>query len=172
MKVVIALGGNALLKKGDLPSIKTQIKNAEDAVKHIIPIINKHKTVITHGNGPQVGNILIRSELAKKQAYQLTLAASVAQSEGELGYIIEQSILNKTNKPIVSTLTQVLVKSTDKAFKNPTKPIGPFMTKHQAKKKRYKLRLNRMSNWNYRLLTPDGLKEMLKLGKIYDNKAH
>ncbi len=139
-KLVIALGGNSLIKKGEKPTISNQFKNAKKTMESIIPLIkNKHKIVITHGNGFQVGNILIRVEESLGKAYSIPLEVCVAESQGEIGYMIEQSLQNtlvkhKLNIPVVSILTQVVVDKKDPAFKNPTKPIGPFYTKAQAQK--------------------------------------
>jgi len=131
---VIALGGNALQNKGEKLTISSQINNAQKAMHYISRLAKKYSLVITHGNGPQVGNILIRSETALGRAYSLPLDICVAESEGEIGYILEQSLIeqlrkNKQKSPVVTILTQVLVDKKDKAFTNPTKPIGPFYTK-------------------------------------------
>lgn len=136
-KILIALGGNAILKKGEKPSISNQFENTEKALSHIVNIIKRNKVVITHGNGPQVGNILIRVEEALKEAYPIPLEVCVAESQGEMGYMIEQTLINlfkkhRISKPVVSILTQVLVDKKDPAFRKPTKPIGPFYTKKQG----------------------------------------
>ena len=139
-KVVVALGGNSLIKKGEKPTISNQFKNTTNTLKALLQLINnKNKLVITHGNGFQVGNILIRVEQSLGKAYAIPLEVCVAESQGELGYLIEQSlqnilVKNKIKIPVVSILTQVIVNKKDSAFKNPTKPIGPFYTKYQANK--------------------------------------
>ena len=139
-KVVVALGGNALIRKGEKPTISSQFKNAKKTMEYLVPLIkNKNKLVITHGNGPQVGNILIRVEESLGKAYSIPLEVCVAESQGELGYMIEQSLQNVLTKnkikiPVISVLTQVIVDKKDPAFKNPTKPIGPFYSKAQAQK--------------------------------------
>ncbi len=136
--IVMALGGNALLRKGEKLNIETQIKNSEKAAKYIIPVLKNHSVVITHGNGPQVGNIVIRVEQSLGKAYALPLEVCVAESEGEIGYIMEQSLINAMNnagikKPIATMLTQVVVDKNDRAFSNPEKPIGKFYTKSQIR---------------------------------------
>ena len=149
LTIVIALGGNALLKKGEKATIKNQVKNARTALKSLIPLIKQgHRIIITHGNGPQVGNILIRVEEAIEKAYYIPLEICVAESEGEIGYILEQSLqnlltANKIKRPVISLLSQVLVDKKDPAFKHPSKPIGPFYTASQAKKLKKKTKLNR-----------------------------
>src|SRR3989338_2579722 len=90
--IVIALGGNALLRSGENATLEKQFKNAQTAMEEISKISSKYNIVITHGNGPQVGAIVIRSELAAKKAYEINLSTAVAESEGELGYIIQQEI--------------------------------------------------------------------------------
>lgn len=130
--VVLALGGNAILKREDRASIDAQFDNVKKAALGIKKLSKKYKLVITHGNGPQVGNILIRSEAALGAAYKIPLHVAVAESEGEIGYIIQQVLQNELRETVVSMLTQVIVNKNDKAFSNPTKPVGPFYNKHQA----------------------------------------
>ena len=152
--VVIALGGNALLRQGQKPSIETQFKNAQIAMHHLLPLLKKYPTVITFGNGPQVGNILLQVESAK-DAYTIPLEVAVAESEGELGYLIEQSLRNelqkhRSKKEVTSILTQVLVDKNDPLLKRATKPIGPFYTKAKAKalmKKGMKLKEDAGRGW-------------------------
>ena len=161
-KIVIALGGNSLIKKGQKPTISNQFKNTEKTLEKIIPIIKNNKVVITHGNGFQVGNILIRVEQSMGKAYSIPLEVCVAESQGEIGYMIEQNLQNiltktKIKKPVVSVLTQVIVDKTDLAFKNPTKPIGPFYTKHQAnklKKKGFKIVEQKGRGWRKIVASP------------------
>ena len=137
-RVVIALGGNALLDKKDKPSTSKQFENIQNAIKGIVNLIKSgYKIILTFGNGPQIGNIIIRSEKSKEFAYEIPLDVGVAQSQGEIGYIIEQSLQNELKKQnikkeVVSILTQVIVDEKDEAFNNPTKPIGPFYNKKEA----------------------------------------
>jgi carbamate kinase len=135
--IVIALGGNALLKRDEKFSISTQLDNIKKAMKNIVPIIKRSPVVITYGNGPQVGNIMIQVEEALGKAYPVPLFVAVAETQGEIGFMLEQSLQNelmekRIRKPVVSILTQALVDKKDKAFKNFTKPIGPFYNKKQA----------------------------------------
>ena len=137
MRLVIALGGNAILKRGEEATIAKQFSNTRKAMHSLIPLIKKHSVVITHGNGPQVGNIMIRVEEALGKAYKIPLEVAVAESEGEMGYMIEQCLQNELQshnikKPVVSILTQVVVDKADGAFKKPTKPIGPYYSKKHA----------------------------------------
>lgn len=139
MKILVALGGNALLKKGERISIGKEFENVSKVMKELAELAKKHELVITHGNGPQVGAALIRVEQALGKTYALPLEILVAETEAEIGYIIEQTLRNelrklKSKKPVVSILTEVVVDKKDKAFKNPTKFIGPYYTKKQAKR--------------------------------------
>ncbi|MEK6941042.1 MAG: carbamate kinase [Nanoarchaeota archaeon] len=134
--IVIALGGNALVKKGKY-SIKDQQRVIQNTTKKIVSLHKQYNIIITHGNGFQVGNILIRTEEALGKAYALPLEVCVAESEGEIGYLIQQSVLNNSPKAhVVSLLTQVLVDKKDNAFKNPTKPIGPAYSSPNIFKKK------------------------------------
>ena len=135
---MVALGGNALVKQGEEISIPNQLKHITEAMRHIIPLLKEYNIVITHGNGVQVGSILIRVEEALGKAYRLPLEVCVAESEGEIGYLIEQALHNallehNISKPVIGLLTEVIVDKNDPAFKKPTKPIGPWYTQEQAK---------------------------------------
>ncbi|MBI4170355.1 MAG: carbamate kinase [Candidatus Aenigmarchaeota archaeon] len=140
--LVIALGGNAIMPKGKM-TIASEFSNVQKAIQKIFPLVKNNHVIITHGNGPQVGNILIRVEAALGKAYPIPLSVAVAESEGELGYVIEQCLVNelskkKIKKSVVSILTQVLVDKKDPSFKNPTKPVGPFYPKKEAEKMKKK----------------------------------
>ncbi len=139
---VVALGGNALLKAGQKGTISEQEENARVASERLISLIRKdYNFVITHGNGPQVGNILLANSAAN-QTYGLPdmpLDVSVAYSQGFIGYMIEQQLRNTMlqndiHRDIISIITQVVVNKEDPAFSNPTKPIGPYYSKEEADK--------------------------------------
>jgi len=159
MKAVIALGGNALLKKGENPTIETQMKNSEKAMKKIFPIIKKNLVVLTHGNGPQAGYLLLQQEIARKKISRMPLDILDAETEGQIGYILQQDIYNlliknKIKKNIVTILTQVLVNEEDLAFKNPSKFVGPFYTKSQASKLKNKFLIKKDLGRGYRRVVP------------------
>ena len=135
-KIVIALGGNAL---GKTPS--EQLSILEGVSKVIVDLIEKgNKVILTHGNGPQVGQISLAMEYASNGSAgtpSMPFAECGSMSEGYIGYHIEQSIMNELNKrsvdkSIVTLITEVLVDKNDGCFKNPTKPIGMFYTKEEA----------------------------------------
>ena len=139
---VVAFGGNALLRGDQKGTISEQEQNARETCLNLVPLVkNNYNIVITHGNGPQVGNILLQNN-AGARLYgipEMPLDICGAYSQGFIGYIIEQqfrNILEELNleKDIITIVTQVLVDKDDVAFKNPTKPVGPFYTKEQADK--------------------------------------
>jgi len=137
-KAVIALGGNALIKDGQEGNIHEQFANTRMIVKSIVKIITDGwDVVITHGNGPQVGAILLQNDLAKDVTPPMPLGICVAESEGLIGYMIQQCLSNALHKenvdrPVVTLITQVLVDEDDPSFKNSSKPIGPFYSKKEV----------------------------------------
>tara|TARA_B100000214_G_scaffold375554_1_gene362640 strand:+ start:10005 stop:10913 length:909 start_codon:yes stop_codon:yes gene_type:complete len=134
MRIVIALGGNALLQRGDEMTADNQRENIRVAVKALAPIIEEHEVVISHGNGPQVGLLSLQSA-AYKEVEEYPLDILGAQTQGMIGYMIEQELGNllPIEKPIASILTMVEIDPEDPAFSNPTKPIGPVYTEDEAK---------------------------------------
>lgn len=137
---VVAFGGNALLRSGQKGTIEDQEKNAYDASINLMKLIkNDYDLVLTHGNGPQVGNILL-ADIAGHNEFKLPsmpLDILVAYSQGFIGYMLEQQLRNvlesnDMNRDIISIITQVLVNKDDPAFLKPTKPIGPYYTKDDA----------------------------------------
>jgi carbamate kinase len=135
--LVIALGGNALLKRGEKGTFEEQFANVVLASKEIVGLIEKNfRVVLTHGNGPQVGATLIRHDLAKNVVPPFPLHACNAETQGFIGYMIQQALQNELNrrniaKSVVSVVTRVLVDRNDPSFQNPTKPIGPYFEKSQ-----------------------------------------
>jgi carbamate kinase len=139
---VVAFGGNALLRADQKGTIDEQEENAYVASKNLIKLINRdYNLVLTHGNGPQVGNILLANAAGHKEygLPEMPLDVGVAYSQGFIGYILEQQLRNvlmaeDLDRDIISIITQVLVNKDDEAFGNPTKPVGPYFTKEQADK--------------------------------------
>lgn len=137
---VVAFGGNALLRAGQKGTISDQEQNAYEASQNLLNLLKiNYNVVITHGNGPQVGNILLADQ-AGTQVHNLPpmpLDVCVAYSQGFIGYIIEQQLrnvlaANDMDRDIISIITEVLVNKDDPAFENPTKPIGPYYPKEEA----------------------------------------
>jgi len=139
---VVAIGGNSLIKDDKHQTVAHQLKAARETCRHIAGMIEQGwKVIITHGNGPQVGFILLRSELASRFLPTTPLDSCGAETQGSLGYMIQQSLHNEFKQRdiknfVATVVTQVLVKKNDPAFKHPTKPIGPFYTKRKAERHR------------------------------------
>lgn len=134
MKVVIALGGNALLKRGEPLEADVQRANIARAAEFIAGIARNHTVVVTHGNGPQVGLLALQSE-AYREVHPYPLDILSAQSEGMIGYLIEIELESRLPKrQIVTLLTQIEVSQNDPAFKNPSKPIGPAFSEQDARR--------------------------------------
>jgi len=137
-KAVIALGGNALIKKGQKGTIYEQFANTRRSTKSIVKMIKKGwDVVITHGNGPQVGAILLQNKVAKDLTPAMPLGICVAESEGLIGYMIQQCLSNALKKehiekPVIALITQVIVDQDDPSLSHPTKPIGPYYNEDEA----------------------------------------
>ena len=138
--IVIALGGNALLQRGQKGTFEEQYANVKKAVGEIADLIQRdYKVVMTHGNGPQVGDTLLRHEAAKGIVPPLPLDACGAETQGFIGYMIQQALRNElksrgVDKYVVTVISRTVVDKHDKAFERPTKPIGPFYSKEEADK--------------------------------------
>lgn len=139
---VVALGGNALLRGNQSGTIEEQEQNTTDTMENLLFLIREgYNLVITHGNGPQVGNILLRND-AGEQAYdipQMPLDVCVADSQGGIGYMIERMLTNVLNKhqikkEVVTLVTQVVIDKDDEGFKNPTKRVGKICNREEAEK--------------------------------------
>lgn len=135
---VVAVGGNALIKDKAHQTVQDQYEAAKDTMKHIVDMIEKGwDVVITHGNGPQVGFILRRSELAKHVLHEVPLDYCGADTQGAIGYMFQMALGNEfkrrgLEKDVATVVTQTVVNKHDPAFKNPTKPIGSFMDEAEA----------------------------------------
>jgi carbamate kinase len=130
MRILVALGGNALLRRGERPSAAGQRTNIRSAVHALVPLFSEHELVITHGNGPQVGFLALQSEA---QEPSMPLDVLGAESEGMIGYILAQELMNALpERRAVSVLTQTLVDPADPAFRAPSKPIGPIYDEKTA----------------------------------------
>lgn len=138
-KVVMALGGNAILQPGQSGTYENQLDNVKKSAEIITRIVKKgHSVILTHGNGPQVGNILRQNEEASEVVPPFPLDVCSAESQGFIGYMLDQSLKNEFKKTgitneVVSMLTQTEVSKEDPAFENPTKPIGLFYSEEEAK---------------------------------------
>lgn len=139
--VVIAIGGNSLIKDAEHMNVLDQYRTAGETAHYIVPIVEQgYRVLVTHGNGPQVGFILLRSELARDVIHQVPLANCVADTQGSIGLQIAQSLQNEflhhgVVQPVVSVVTQCVVDENDPSFDAPSKPIGPFMSEEEARQR-------------------------------------
>jgi len=130
---VIALGGNALIRPGERGTAAEQRANLRTTCEALRPLLGDGELVVTHGNGPQVGNELVRQERAADEVPPLPLYLAVAQTQAEIGALIESELAAVAERPVVCVLTHVTVDEDDPAFGNPTKPVGPFYSEEQAR---------------------------------------
>ena len=135
MTTVVALGGNALIRAGDKGTAAEQSARLREAAESLKPLLAEQRLVITHGNGPQVGNELLRQERAAEEVPPLPLYLAVAQTQAEIGSIIETELRHAAGRPVACLLTHVVVAEDDPAFERPTKPIGPFYSSAQTEER-------------------------------------
>jgi carbamate kinase len=137
-RAVVAIGGNAITRPGQVGTIPEQFANAKQACRDLLVLLeNDYNIVLTHGNGPQVGNILLRVELSAHQVYTLPLDTCVSDSQGGMGYMLQQVMHNVLAErgmdlTVATVLTQAVVDEDDPAFSAPSKPVGPFYTQERA----------------------------------------
>jgi carbamate kinase len=136
----VSLGGNAILKHGQRGTAEEQEANVQNTARHLAALLRKGERIaITHGNGPQVGNILLQNEIAKDKLPPMPLDVCGAESQGMIGYMLQRALrgeLEGTKIPVATIVSQTLVDAEDRAFKNPTKPVGPFYTAKEAQQLR------------------------------------
>jgi len=137
--VVIALGGNAILQPGQVGTFEEQLVNVDHSCRRIARLVaDGWRVVLTHGNGPQVGNILIQNDMAAKLIPPMPMDVCGAETQGQIGYMLQQSLHNhlrrlKAAVPVVTVLTEVVVDEADPAFQAPSKPVGPFYPESRAR---------------------------------------
>lgn len=148
MRIVIALGGNALLRRGEKPDATTQIANVEVAIKQLAPLAEEHELVITHGNGPQVGVLALQSANDTNLSQPYAFDTLGAQTQGMIGYWLLQSLQNHLPwRQVASLVNQTLVLASDPAFQNPTKFVGQVYNQEEAEA------LTKERGW---VMKPDG----------------
>lgn len=139
--IVIALGGNAILQPGQNGTVDEQMENVDSTAEQVAELIAQgHRVVITHGNGPQVGALLIQQEAGRDRVPPMPLDVCGAESQGQIGYMLQQSIgkmlaLRSIQRPVATVITQMVVDPNDPAFANPTKPVGPFYSAAYAEQR-------------------------------------
>ena len=142
---LVAMGGHAFIQSDQRGTIEDHESNAKGIAKVLMTLVERdYRLVITHGNGPQVGHLLLQHEMAKSESPEMPLDVLVAMTEGSLGYILQQALLNELRareirRYVVTVVTQVLVDQDDPAFNCPTKPIGPFLSREEAERRRDEL---------------------------------
>ncbi|QDR79847.1 carbamate kinase [Sporomusa termitida] len=162
---VVAIGGNAILSETDQGTIDEQIENIRLVCRKIVGLIQQgYQVIVTHGNGPQVGQTLLRHKLSAGIVSEGTLDACGAETQGLLGYLIQQVLRNELDKAglaleVAAVVTQVLVDKEDQAFRQPTKPIGPFYSKTEAEEisRKYDRKMIEDSGRGYRIVVPSPL---------------
>jgi carbamate kinase len=165
-RAVIALGGNALIKKGQKGTIYEQFANTRESCRSIVRMINDGwDVVVTHGNGPQVGALVLQNQAAKTITPEMPLGICVAESEGLIGYMVQQCLSNALKrehieKSVIALITQVIVDPEDPSLSNPTKPIGPYYSEDEALvmlKEGYKM-TRQPRGWRMVVPSPDPLR--------------
>lgn len=182
--IVVALGGNAILQKGETGTAEEQLSNINNSAKQLAQLISAgHQIAITHGNGPQIGNIYIQNSLAGNAVPAMPLDVCSAESQGLLGYMLAQSLQNELNNQninlkVVSLLTQMLVDKNDKTFDAPSKPIGPFHNEKEAKllaeKSGFTMKEDSNRGWRRVVASPkpkaiidiEPIKELIRIGTV------
>jgi len=160
--VLVAMGGHAFMQPGEAGTIEDHERNAERIAALLMTLVERDDNLlITHGNGPQVGSLLLQQERTQGDVPPLPLDVLVAMTEGSLGYVLQQSLLNqlrrrKVRRYVVTVVTQVVVDEDDPAFREPSKPIGPFLSREEAERRRAELgwRIKEDSGRGWRRLVP------------------
>lgn len=157
---VVALGGNAILKSNEKGTFQQQINNINKTVKQLKILLKKYKIVITHGNGPQVGNLLLQQEKSKEKIPPMPLDVCDAMTQGQIGYFLQMSLRNQLKKSVTTIVTQILVDKKDPAFKKPTKPIGPYYSD-----KIFKYMIKELEGWR-RIVPSPKPKKIVEIEEI------
>jgi len=183
--VVVALGGNAILQPGQRGTFDEQMKNVHTTCEQLAQMVEsgKYKIVVTHGNGPQVGNLLLQNEAGKDVAAPMPLFVCGAESQGLIGLMIQQNLGNllaehgKGEIPIATVVTQVVVDKNDDAFANPSKPVGPFYSEEEAKalqsEKGYDVREDAGRGWRRVVPSPNPIEinEKVAIRQLVDARS-
>lgn len=161
MLVLVAVGGNALIRPGESGKAEEQFANAMQMADTVVGLLKAgHRVVLTHGNGPQIGAMLTRSETAATDVYRLPYDCCVAATQGEIGYVFQYALWQTLQRermttPVVTLVTQVRVDPEDPAFHHPTKPIGPFYRKEAAEQ------YTQQFGWTFELFPGKGYRRVV-----------
>ena len=183
--VVVALGGNAILQPGQKGTFDEQMKNVHVTCEQLVQMVEsgQYRVVVTHGNGPQVGNLLLQNEAGKEVAAPVPLFVCGAESQGMIGLMIQQNLANllaekgKDDVSVATVVTQVVVDKNDQAFTNPTKPVGPFYSEADAKalesEKGYNVREDAGRGWRRVVPSPNPIEifEKAAIRQLVDARA-
>ena len=166
--VMVAMGGHAFIGKGEKGTYEDHVRNSDKIASCLMHLVDRdYDLVVTHGNGPQVGTLMRQNEMSRDELPDDPLDVLVAMTEGSLGYYMQQSLLNalrsrEIRRYVVTVITQVLVDHQDPAFDNPSKPIGPFLSKEEAELRRdtlgWKIREDSGRGWRRLVPSPQPLK--------------
>jgi carbamate kinase len=166
--VMVAMGGHAFIGKGEKGTYDDHVRNSDKIAQCLMHLVDReYDLVVTHGNGPQVGTLLRQNEMSRDELPDDPLDVLVAMTEGSLGYYMQQSLLNALRardirRYVVTVVTQVLVDQDDPAFNDPSKPIGPFLSKEEAEMRRdtlgWKIREDVGRGWRRLVPSPNPLK--------------
>ncbi|MFO7941342.1 MAG: carbamate kinase [Bacillota bacterium] len=181
--LVVALGGNAIQKPGERGTAEEQLENIAGACRHLAALMAKgYRLVLTHGNGPQVGSILLQNEAARDQVPAMPLDICGAQTQGLIGYMFQQSLSAALSEldmdiPVTTVVTQTLVSAEDPDFLDPSKPIGPFYSENEAdslaREKGFHLKEDSGRGWRRVVPSPDPREiiERKAIGDLVDSGA-
>lgn len=174
-RLVVALGGNAILQPGQVGTFEEQLVNVDGSARRIVRLVAAgHQVVVVHGNGPQVGNILIQQAAAEKIVAPMPMDVCGAESQGQIGYMLEQCLMNHVHRlrlptEVVTLITETVVSEDDPAFANPTKPVGPFYSELRAREmaieQGFAMREDAGRGWRRVVPSPEP-REIVQLGAV------
>ncbi|MFH1224334.1 MAG: carbamate kinase [Candidatus Diapherotrites archaeon] len=174
-KILVALGGNALIRRHEAGKHGEQLRNVRRTCRHIAKLVRRgHTVVVTHGNGPQVGNLQIQMVAAKDEVPEMPLDVDVAMTQAQIGYMLQQELRNLLpHRGVATVVTQVVVDARDRAFGNPTKPVGPFYSAEKARTLAHRFRVAEDAGRGWRRVVPSpmpkGIVELRAIRKLLDS---
>lgn len=171
-RAVVALGGNAVQPKDSAGTVEEMRDAIQETVQHLTPLLEEYAVAVTHGNGPQVGDLLLEQEHAADIA-DMPLDILVAETQGQIGYLIQKEMRNQADRAAAAVITQVLVDENDPAFDEPTKPVGPYYTADEADEQAFPTEKVDDSDRPYRRVvpspTPKNVLEIYQIERLLDD---